>query len=76
MATSVPFQSVVDGHIGKVLGSISRLLARLWPSMLALQFVVVCHPKPGVRQLIHWSERDRIVSPILGQVLDRQDMTP
>jgi glycosyltransferase involved in cell wall biosynthesis len=70
LAASVPFQAVVGGRAGKMLGAVSGLLAWLWPSMFAFQFVVVCRPKPGVRELIRWSERHRIVSPVLGAALD------
>jgi hypothetical protein len=47
-----PFQTVVGGSIGKLLGKISDVLARAWPTMFAFQFIVTCRPRPGVRLLI------------------------
>ena len=52
----VPFGAVLGGRTGRFLGSVADLFARLWPSLFAFQFLVVCRPVPGVRQLLHDSE--------------------
>lgn len=69
--SAVPFQAVMHGTTGKLLGWISACLARIWPSLFAFQFVVVCRPKPGVMQLIHTSERHRLVNAVFSEVLER-----
>jgi glycosyltransferase involved in cell wall biosynthesis len=51
----VPFQAVVAGVPGKVLGSIARMLAAIWPGMFAFQFLVECRPLPGVQALLEMS---------------------
>ncbi|MCP3960110.1 MAG: glycosyltransferase [bacterium] len=52
----VPFGAVMGGRMGTFLGWISDFFARLWPSLWAFQFLVVCRPVPGVRQLLQDSE--------------------
>ena len=64
-----PFGAVLGGVLGRVLGRISGLLAGIWPSMFAFQTVVVCRPRPGVRQLITRSERHGVVSSAFRGVL-------
>ncbi len=52
-----PFDAVMGGRLGRFLGIVSSALARLWPSLFAFQFLVVCRPLPGVRQLLEESRR-------------------
>jgi len=74
---AAPFQAVMPGPMGNFLGWCAAILARWWPSLFAFQFVIVCRPQPGIRQLIQRSERHRAVSPVmsafLGSSPDRQD---
>lgn len=51
----VPFEAVMGGRGGRFLDLVSNALARLWPSLFAFQFLVVCRPLPGVRQLLRES---------------------
>ena len=51
-----PFQTVVGGSLGKLLGQIANALARLWPTMFAFQFMVTCRPMPGVKQVVGGQE--------------------
>ena len=51
-AVGVPFQTVVGGRAGRLLGGVADALARAWPSAFAFQVVVVARPRPGVRQLL------------------------
>jgi 2-polyprenyl-3-methyl-5-hydroxy-6-metoxy-1,4-benzoquinol methylase len=51
LPVGVPFETVVGGRIGKILGTLAGLLARIWPTMFAFQFVVSCRPTPGVHQV-------------------------
>ncbi len=53
---SVPFEAVIGGFVGRWLGAGSQLLARLWPTMFAFQFLVVARPRPGVRQVLMQSQ--------------------
>jgi hypothetical protein len=53
----VPWQAVLPGRAGKTLGFLSSVLARLWGSLFAFQFLVLCRPKPGVQQLLAVTER-------------------
>ena len=48
----VPFEAVIEGGFGRLLGGISQAFARLWPTMFAFQFLVVARPRPGVRQVL------------------------
>ena len=52
----VPFETVLGGRLGSFLGTVSDLLARLWPTLFAFQLLVVCRPLPGVRHLLAASE--------------------
>lgn len=52
-----PFEIVMGGRMGRVLGWLSDRLARLWPSMFGFQFVVRARPRPHVSQLLSRSER-------------------
>lgn len=52
----VPFEAVVGGWMGRILGSLASAGAWLWPSLLGFQTLVVCRPAPGVRTLINQLE--------------------
>jgi 2-polyprenyl-3-methyl-5-hydroxy-6-metoxy-1,4-benzoquinol methylase len=54
---AVPFQTVVGGTLGKLLGQCAGALARLWPTMFGFQFLVTCRPLPGVKQVLSQSEK-------------------
>ncbi len=55
VAVGAPFQTVVGGWAGRLLGAVADGLARAWPSMFAFQVIVVARPQPGVRQLLRGS---------------------
>jgi hypothetical protein len=55
-AVGPPFEAVMPGRLGRLLGWFSDGLARVWPSMFAFQFVIVARPLPGIRQLLRVSE--------------------
>jgi 2-polyprenyl-3-methyl-5-hydroxy-6-metoxy-1,4-benzoquinol methylase len=61
-----PFETVMGGRkFGRFLGWMTNLLARVWPSMFAFQFLVVARPTPGTRQLLAQSQsyqRGRVVA--------------
>ncbi len=71
-ASAVPFQAVMRGRLGDVLGSLSAMAARLLPTLFAFQFVVVCRPRAGVMQIIQRSERHGIVVPTVASVVARR----
>jgi hypothetical protein len=52
----VPFETVIGGRIGNLLGRIASLLARVCPTLFGFQIFVTCRPLPGVRQLLTQSE--------------------
>ena len=52
-----PFEAVMSGRAGRVLGRMSAMMSWVWPSMFSFQTLVVCRPLPGVRQLLAASER-------------------
>lgn len=70
MPVGVPFGAVVGGRIGRLLNATGTILARLWPTMFAFQFMVLCRPRPGVRQLLAWSDRRHVPSPLIASVID------
>jgi glycosyltransferase involved in cell wall biosynthesis len=53
----VPFDAVFGGRLGPPLTYLSRLLCALWPRLFAFQFIVLCRPRPGARQLLTESEQ-------------------
>ena len=53
----VPFEAVIGGRIGRVLGAMSSFAARLLPTVFAFQHFVITRPRPGIKQLIEQSER-------------------
>ena len=54
---AIPWEAVVDGGIGRFLQSTTGLLAKLWPSAFAFQFMVTCRPMPGVEQILRTREQ-------------------
>lgn len=56
----VPFDAVVGGPVGFALERASDALARLWPTLFAFQFLVVCRPLPSARQLLGSAERRHV----------------
>ena len=48
----VPFRAVLKGRLGALLGFVASALARFWPTLFSFQFLVVCRPRPGVKQLL------------------------
>jgi glycosyltransferase involved in cell wall biosynthesis len=52
-----PFEAVMPGSTGRLLGRIANALARAWPTMFAFQSLVVCRPLPGVHQLIRQAQQ-------------------
>jgi 2-polyprenyl-3-methyl-5-hydroxy-6-metoxy-1,4-benzoquinol methylase len=53
----VPFDAVFGGRLGPLLTRLSRLLCAVWPRLFAFQFMVLCRPRPGARQLLTESEQ-------------------
>jgi len=51
-----PVEVVKPGRMGRILTRVTTALARLWPTMFAFQFLVVCRPRPGVNQILAASE--------------------
>jgi 2-polyprenyl-3-methyl-5-hydroxy-6-metoxy-1,4-benzoquinol methylase len=60
LAVPVPFRPVIGGSVGKLLGQIAGVLAKILPSMFGFQTMVVCRPMPGVKQILTQSERYQI----------------
>ncbi len=54
-----PFETVMPGRLGRVLGWGSNLLARALPTWFAFQFLVACRPLPGARQLLRGAHAPR-----------------
>jgi glycosyltransferase involved in cell wall biosynthesis len=53
----VPFDAVFGARLGPPLTRVSRLLCAIWPRLFAFQFLVLCRPWPGARQLLIESEQ-------------------
>jgi 2-polyprenyl-3-methyl-5-hydroxy-6-metoxy-1,4-benzoquinol methylase len=53
----VPFDAVFGERLGPPLTRLSRLLCAVWPRLFAFQFIVLCRPWPGARQLLTESEQ-------------------
>ena len=47
-----PFARLFSGAGGHWLNRLATWLAWIWPGGLAFQFVVICRPRPTVRQLL------------------------
>jgi glycosyltransferase involved in cell wall biosynthesis/2-polyprenyl-3-methyl-5-hydroxy-6-metoxy-1,4-benzoquinol methylase len=52
----VPFETVVGGRIGRFLGFLAAVGARVWPTLFAFQFLVVCRSQPSVAQVLACTE--------------------
>ena len=70
MPVGVPFMAVLGGRTGKFLNLVGTMMARIWPSMFSFQLMVVCKPKPGVRQLLRWSEQHHVQPGGIAKTLD------
>jgi len=57
MPVGVPFAAVFPGRVGRFFSKISDFLARFWPGLFAYQYLVICHPLPGVAHLLHHGEK-------------------
>jgi 2-polyprenyl-3-methyl-5-hydroxy-6-metoxy-1,4-benzoquinol methylase len=68
----VPFDAVFGGRLGPPLTQLSRLLCFLWPRLFAFQFMVLCRPRPGARQLLTESEQIMIAEEDFYNVLRPQ----
>jgi glycosyltransferase involved in cell wall biosynthesis len=66
-----PFDTVVGGKTGKLLGKFAAMLANVWPSLFAFQFVVQCHPLPGVRQILRNAEHHLIAGQEVEEAVGR-----
>lgn len=53
----VPFDAVFGGRLGPPFTRLSRILCAVWPRLFAFQFMVLCRPRPGARQLLTESEQ-------------------
>lgn len=52
----VPFETVVGGRLGRFLGFLATVAARVWPTLFAFQFLVTCRPQPSVAQVLACAE--------------------
>jgi len=52
----VPFETVVGGRMGKFLGFLAAVAARVWPTLFAFQFLVTCRPQLSVAQVLACAE--------------------
>jgi glycosyltransferase involved in cell wall biosynthesis/2-polyprenyl-3-methyl-5-hydroxy-6-metoxy-1,4-benzoquinol methylase len=52
----VPFETVVGGRVGRFLGFLAAVGARVWPTLFAFQFLVTCRPQPSVAQVLACTE--------------------
>lgn len=48
----VPFEMVVGGRLGRLLGAVAAVLARVLPGLFAFQLLACCRPLPSVGQLL------------------------
>jgi SAM-dependent methyltransferase len=69
----VPFDTVFDGWLGPPLTRLSRVLCAVWPRLFAFQFMVLCRPRPGARQLLTESEQCLIAEEDFYRVLQPHD---
>lgn len=53
----VPWVAVIGGRLGGWLQGFSGVLARVWPSAFAFQFLATCRPLPGVEQILRTREQ-------------------
>lgn len=54
----VPFESVIGGRLGRMLGRICQLAAWLWSDLFAFQFLVTCRPLPSARHILQVAQRN------------------
>ena len=69
MPVPVPFDAVLDGRLGPPLTRVSKFLCSVWPRMFAFQFMVLCRPRPGTRQVLAQSEQFLVGNEDLYRVL-------
>ncbi|HTL29454.1 MAG TPA: class I SAM-dependent methyltransferase, partial [Tepidisphaeraceae bacterium] len=69
LAVPVPFRPVIGGSVGRLLGQMASVAAKIWPSMFGFQTMVVCRPMPGVRQILSQSEQYQIADLGVGESL-------
>jgi 2-polyprenyl-3-methyl-5-hydroxy-6-metoxy-1,4-benzoquinol methylase len=53
----VPFEVVVGGSTGRMLGHVAAALVAVWPTMFAFQFLVTAKPWPGMKQVLLQGEK-------------------
>ena len=54
------FEVVFDGWIGKSLARVAWLAACVLPTVFAAQFLVVCQPTPGLKQVLEDSQHENL----------------
>lgn len=54
------FEVVFKGFLGKTLARMSWVAAKMLPTLFAAQFLVVCHPTPGLAQILEDSQRKQL----------------
>ena len=52
-----PFEVVMEGGLGRILGFLASVSVKVWPRLFAFQWLVVCRPKPGINHLLAVTER-------------------
>lgn len=57
LPVGVPWEAVIGGRLGRLLQRTTNLLARIWPSAFAFQYLVTCRPLPGVQQILSTREQ-------------------
>ncbi|MFG0249386.1 MAG: methyltransferase domain-containing protein [Phycisphaeraceae bacterium JB051] len=68
------FEVVFKGPLGKLLARISWLLAKMLPTVFAAQFLVICHPTAGLKQILVDSHRKQLPDgPTQPQAVNPQD---
>ncbi|RYG70746.1 hypothetical protein EON77_13570 [bacterium] len=56
----------MSGTVGRLMGRVAAVGARILPRLFAFQFLVVARPRPGIRQLLKQSET-HLAGPITAQ---------
>ena len=57
LPVGVPWEAVIGGSLGRFLQATTNLMARIWPSAFAFQYLVTCRPQPGVQQILSTREQ-------------------
>ncbi|MCP5042180.1 MAG: glycosyltransferase [bacterium] len=57
LPVGIPWEAVIGGRLGRFLQRTTNLLARIWPSAFAFQWLVTCRPMPGVQQILSTREQ-------------------